>query len=107
MVQRSIRFVQHRDVFLILPTGAAVTARVEETQERKRIHVIGAPRSAHEAFEVELGLGVEKSLPLHVPQAHRYAKILFPLRLHPLGKRSVLRLRVEDELDLFNWKRRT
>src|ERR1051325_1362524 len=104
MIERAICFVQHGDVFRILPAGSTIGASVEEAEERKRVHVIGGPRSTHESFEVEFGLRVEKSLPLHVAQTDRDPEILFPLRLHPLGKRAILCLRVENKLDLVRRK---
>src|SRR5215510_2844586 len=104
MVERAIRFVEHGDVFRILPARAAFASSVEEAQESERVHVIGAPCSAHESFEVEFGLSLKKSLPLHVTQADRDAEILFPLSLHPLGEGSVLGLRVIDKLDLVHRK---
>src|ERR1043165_8150624 len=107
MVERAVRFVEHGDVFRILPARAAFAACVEQAQEGERVYVIGAPCSAHESFEVEFGPGREKSLPLHVSQADRDAEILFPLCLHPLGEGPISCLGVVDKLNLVHRKRRT
>src|SRR5262249_35807809 len=110
MVQGAVRFIEHGDVFRILPARAAFAAGVEETQESEWVHVIGAPCSAHKSLEIEFGLGLEKRLPLHIAQADGDAEILFPLRLHPLSERAILCLRVVDELHLVHrkgWTRET
>src|ERR1043166_3885815 len=107
MIESAISFIEHGDVFRILPACTTLAARVKETQECERVHVVGAPCSAHESFKVHLRFRIEKSLPFHVAQADGHTEILFPLSLHPLGERSVLCLRVEDKLNLVRGKRRT
>ncbi len=86
LIEHAIRFVEHGDVFGILPASAIFAAGIKEAQERERVHIIGAPCSTHESFELEFLFRLEKGFPLQVAQADGDAEVLFPLSLHPLSE---------------------
>src|ERR1041384_3989675 len=83
LVQSPICFIQHSEIFRVLPPSATLASCIKETQKCERVHVVRAPRAARETFIVELLLCLQESFPLHLSQGHSDAKILFPLRLKP------------------------
>src|SRR6185503_9037652 len=103
-IESAVGFIQHLNVFRILPACAALAGCVEKTQETVRVHVIGAERSARKSFVFKFGAFLQKSLPLHISQANSNAEVLFPLSLHPFGYRLICCLAVVIKLDLVHWK---
>src|SRR5204863_3957637 len=96
-------FIEQLGVLRIEPSGAVVAAaRVVQTQERERVHVVSAPPVARDSLILEFSARIEKGFLLHWLNRNRDAEVLLPLCLDEFSNQQVGPRGIHVDLDLVN-----